>query len=151
MQVSAADKVTGKVNKITITNDKGRLSKEEVEKMVQEAKDMEEFDKIAKERVDAKNGLEQYAYSIKQTLGEDSVKSKLTDDDVKILEEACNKATSYVELNSEASKEDYDNEKKTLESVAMPIMGKIYGQEQSDQEAGQPQGGGPTVEDFDID
>ena len=73
MNVSAADKSTGKSNKITITNDKGRLSKEEIERMVNEAEKYKADDEVQRERVQAKNSLESYAFNMKQTLDDEKV------------------------------------------------------------------------------
>ena len=73
LNVSAQDKSTGKQNKITITNDKGRLSKDEIERMVQEAEKYRGEDEIQRDRVSAKNGLESYCFNIKQTMEDDKV------------------------------------------------------------------------------
>merc|ERR1719231_395417 len=82
LQVGAEDKGTGKAEKITITNDKGRLSQEEIERMVNEAKEFEEEDRKLKEKIDAKNALESYIYNIKNTINdEEKTKDKLTDED----------------------------------------------------------------------
>mmetsp|Transcript_43178 Transcript_43178/g.90417 ORF Transcript_43178/g.90417 Transcript_43178/m.90417 type:complete len:157 (-) Transcript_43178:325-795(-) len=100
LQVSAEDKGTGKSEKITITNDKGRLSQEEIDRMVQEAKEFEEEDKKVKERIDAKNSLESYIYNIKNTIGdEEKIKDKLTDDDKETLEDIVKKTTEWIEEN----------------------------------------------------
>jgi len=76
LNVSAVDKSTGKSNKITITNDKGRLSKEEIEKLVKDAEKYKNEDEAVKRKVEAKNGLENYCYSIKNTLKDDKLKDK---------------------------------------------------------------------------
>jgi len=178
MQVNALDKTTGKSNKITITNDKGRLSAEEVEKMVKDAERYAEDDKKAREKVEAKNSLEQYAYTLKQSLTEDGVKDKLSDEDKKTVEKACDEAIRWIESNHEANKDAFEEERKKLEGIAMPIMSKIYAQGEGGGaggmpggfpgggfpgggfpggggggggSAGGPSGGGPTVSDFDVD
>jgi L1 cell adhesion molecule like protein len=127
LQVSAVDKTTGKVNKITITNDKGRLSKEEVDAMIKKAEEMADEDKLVKERVEAKNELEHYTYNLKQSLTEDEVKAKITPENREVVEEACDAVIVFMEINPNASKEEYIQEKKKLEEVAMPIMSKMYG------------------------
>jgi len=153
MQVNAQDKTTGKSNKITITNDKGRLSAEEVEKMVRDAERYAEDDKKAKEKVEAKNGLEQYAYTVKQSITEDGVKDKLSDDDKKTIEKACEEAIRWIESNGDATKDAFEEQKKKLEGICMPIMSKIYAQGggMPQQPQGGPTTGGPTVSDFDVD
>jgi len=161
MQVNAQDKTTGKSNKITITNDKGRLSADEVEKMVRDAERYAEEDKKSREKVEAKNGLEQYAYTLKQSITEEGVKDKLSDGDKQAVEKACDEAIRWIESNPEATKDAFEEEKKKLEGVAMPIMSKIYaggegggmptGGFPTGGPTGGPSGGGPTVSDFDVD
>lgn len=118
LEVSAMDKTTGKENKITITNDKGRLSKEEIEAMIKKSEEYAEEDLLFKQKVEAKNNLEQYLYQV------ESLTDKLNDDDKNTLNEACNETKNYIESNPNASKEDYDNIKKKLEDIAMPILSK---------------------------
>jgi heat shock protein 1/8 len=163
MQVNAQDKTTGKSNKITITNDKGRLSAEEVENMVRDAEKYAEADKKAREKVEAKNGLEQYAYTLKQSITEDGVKDKLSDADKKSVSDACDEAIRWIESSPDADKDAFETQKKKLEEVAMPIMSKIYAEQggaggfpqggfpEGGPSTGGPSGGGPTVSDFDVD
>ncbi len=87
LNVSAVDKGTGKSNKITITNDKGRLSKEEIEKMVNDAEKYKNEDEKIRKKVEAKNGLENYCYSMKNTLNDDKLKDKISEEDKKIIED----------------------------------------------------------------
>jgi L1 cell adhesion molecule like protein len=87
LNVSAVDKGTGKTNKITITNDKGRLSKEEIEKMVNEAEKYRDEDDKIKKKVEAKNALENYCYSMKNTLNDEKLKDKISEEDKKTIEE----------------------------------------------------------------
>jgi heat shock 70kDa protein 1/2/6/8 len=87
MNVSAVDKGTGKLNKITITNEKGRLSKDDIEKMVNEAEKYKEEDEKMKKRIEAKNALENYCFSIRNTLNDENLKDKFTDDDKKLIED----------------------------------------------------------------
>merc|ERR1719283_275564 len=89
LNVSAADKSTGKENKITITNDKGRLSKEEIEKMVNDAEKFKKEDDEQRDRVTAKNGLESYCFNMKQTMEDEKVKDKVPEEDRKKVVEAC--------------------------------------------------------------
>merc|ERR1711968_411219 len=111
LQVSAEDKGTGKAEKITITNDKGRLSQEEIDRMVQEAKEYEEEDKRVKEKIDAKNSLESYIYNIKNTINdEDKIKDKLSDEDKETLEEVVKTTTEWIDENASADKDEFDDE-----------------------------------------
>ena len=88
MNVSAVDKGTGKENKITITNDKGRLSKDDIERMVNEAERFKDEDEKRKKVIESKNALENYCYSIKNTLEDAKIKDKFTDDDKKIINDS---------------------------------------------------------------
>ncbi|KAG8860838.1 70-kilodalton heat shock protein [Tulasnella sp. 330] len=135
LNVSAADKTTGKSSRITITNDKGRLSKEEIERMVNEAEKYKAEDEAAASRIQAKNGLESYAYNLRNTLNDANLKDKFEADDKTKLETHVNDTISWLDSSHEASKEEYEEKQKELEGVANPIMTKLYG-------AGGPPGGG---------
>merc|ERR1719245_2978568 len=126
LNVNAADKSTGKSQKITITNDKGRLSKEEIEKMVNEAERFKADDEAAKEKVQAKNELESYAYQMKQTLDDEKIKDKISDEDKKKINEKADETITWLDNASSASKEEYESMKKELEAVCNPIMTKMY-------------------------
>merc|ERR1712028_224996 len=113
LQVSAEDKGTGKAEKITITAEKGRLSDEEIERMVKEAEDYAEEDKKIKDRIDARNGLESYLYNLKNTLDDDEkTGGKLSAEDKKELSDAVDEALDWLDENPEADKEDYDEKQK---------------------------------------
>lgn len=126
LNVSAEDKTTGKKNQITITNDKGRLSKEEIERMVTDAKKYEDDDKKQRERIDAKNGLENYAYSMKNTVNDEKIASKLDAGDKQKILDAVDKAVKWLESNQEASKDEYESHQKELEQLCNPIIAKMY-------------------------
>jgi len=126
MNVTAADKSTGKSNKITITNDKGRLSQDDIERMVKEAERFKEEDERQRKKVDAKNSLENYAYSLKNTLQDEKVAGKVSDDDKKSLESKIQETISWLESNQSAEVEEFEARQKALEGVAMPIMTKLY-------------------------
>ncbi|KAL3315294.1 Heat shock cognate 71 kDa protein [Cichlidogyrus casuarinus] len=126
LNVSAQDKGTGKSEKITITNDKGRLSKEEIEKMVNDAEQYKADDEAQKDRVGAKNGLESYAFSMKQTVENDNVKGKISEDEINQINEKCNEILKWLDSNQTASKEEFDDRKKELETLCNPIMTKMY-------------------------
>jgi heat shock protein 5 len=143
--VSAEDKGTGKSEAITITADKGRLSEEEIERMVKEAEEYAEEDKLVKETLDARHGLEGYAFSLKTTIkDEEKVGDKLSDEDKETIEEEVKKVLEWLEENPDAEKEAYDEKKEELEGVANPIMSKIY------EGAGGDGGGAEEEEDDDL-
>jgi L1 cell adhesion molecule like protein len=163
MNVSAVEKGTGKTNKITITNDKGRLSKEDIERMLAEAEKYKEEDEAEAARISAKNGLESYAYSLRNTLNDPKVDEKLDASDKEKLKTEIDKTVSWLDDSQQATKEEYESQQKELESVANPIMMKFYG---AGGEGGMPGGGmpgggmpggapgaggddGPTVEEVD--
>jgi heat shock protein 1/8 len=126
LNVSALDKTTGKSNKITITNDKGRLSKEDIERMVAEAEKYKAEDEAAAERISAKNALESYAYSLRNTLSDEKVASKIEAGDKTTLEAKIDETIKWLDSNQEASKEEFEHHQKELEQVANPIMMKMY-------------------------
>jgi len=138
LNVSAQDKTTGNINKITITNDKGRLSKEQIERMVQEAERYKVDDEKVKGRVEAKNGLENYSYSLRNSLRDDKLADKLSSEDKEKLNSAIDASVKWMESNTNADKEEFESKQKELESIAMPIMQKLY------QQGGQTGSGGPT-------
>jgi endoplasmic reticulum chaperone BiP len=128
LRVSAGDKGTGKSESITITNDKGRLSQEEIERMVAEAEEFAEEDKATRARIEARNGLENYAFSLKnQVNDEDGLRGKIDDDDKETILEAVKEATEWLEENaSTATTEDFEEQKEKLSNVAYPITSKLY-------------------------
>jgi heat shock 70kDa protein 1/2/6/8 len=159
LNVSAADKTTGKSNKITITNDKGRLSKEDIERMVSEAEKFKEQDLAVKERIEAKNGFENYVYSLKNTMNDNDIVSKLSEEDTATLNNAIESSLKWIDENREASKEEYSDHQKELEQIARPIMTKMYSGTAGTEGAGaagtegagaaRTEGTGPSVEELD--
>merc|ERR1712023_544641 len=148
LQVSAEDKGTGKAESITITAEKGRLSEEDIERMVQEAEEFAEEDKKVKARIDAKNGLEGYLYNLKNTLEDDEkgLADKLSEEDKEELDNTINEALDWLDENPEAEAEEFDEKQKEVEQVANPIMRELY------QSAGGAGGaGGMDDEDEDYD
>ena len=148
LTVSAVEKATGKSEKIVVTNDSGRLSKEEIERMLKEAKEFEEQDKITKERIDAKNSFENYIYSMKNTV-EDKEKglgAKLTEEEKETISNALKEAQDWLNANQEAEKDEYDTHLKDLQKICDPIIGRLYQQGG----AGGP-GGAGTSEDADSE
>jgi heat shock protein 5 len=146
LQVSAADKGTGKAEKITITADKGRLSEEEIERMVQEAEEFAEEDKKVKDRIDAKNGLESFLYNLKNTLEDeekgiaDKIEPAEKDELVSLIDESLD----WLDENQDEDADTYKEKQKEVEAVSNPIMRKVYGSG-----AGGAPGGGDD-EDFDF-
>ena len=127
LNVSAIEKSTGKENKITITNDKGRLSQEEIERMVSEGEKFKAEDDANKNRIEAKNGLENYCYSVKTSLSSAEVKDKIPADDKAKLEEAIEDAIKFLDGNPTAEKEEYAEKQKELEAIALPILQSMGG------------------------
>jgi len=127
LNVSAADKSTGKQNKITITNDKGRLSKEEIERMVNDADKFKAEDEKQKERISAKNGLESYCFNMKTTIEDDKVKDKISGDDAKAINDKCDDTIKWLDANQLAEMEEYQAKQKEVEGVCNPIITKLYG------------------------
>jgi len=127
LNVSALEKSTGKENKITITNDKGRLSQDEIERMVEEAEKYKAEDDANKNRIEAKNGLENYCYSLKTSISSPEVEGKIPADDKKKLEDAIEESISWLDANQTAEKEEYEEKKKALEGIAMPILQSMAG------------------------
>ncbi len=129
LKVSAVDKGTGKSNSITITNDKNRLSKEEIDKMVEEGEKFAEEDKETRESIESRNALENYAHSLKNQISdENGFGSKISDEDKETLQDAVNEALEWIDENGEdASKEDFDEQKEKLSKIAYPITSKLYG------------------------
>ncbi|CAL1272482.1 unnamed protein product [Larinioides sclopetarius] len=162
LNVSAVDKSTGKENKITITNDKGRLSKEEIERMVHEAEKYKDDDEKQKCRIAAKNSLESYAFNIKSTIDDDKLKDKISEDDKKKVLDKVNDTLKWLDSNQLAEKEEFDDKQKELEAVCNPIVTKLY-QSAGGAPGGMPGGfpgagagapgggstGGPTIEEVD--
>jgi molecular chaperone DnaK (HSP70) len=149
LRVSAEDKGTGNKEKITITNDQNRLTPEDIERMVNDAEKFADDDKAVKERVEAKNELESYAYSLKNQVGDkEKLGGKLSEEDKKTITDAIEKSISWMDKNHEASTEDLKKQKKELEDVVQPIVSKLYqgaGGQEGGQEGGQ--GGTPPPEE----
>jgi heat shock protein 1/8 len=151
LNVSAAEKSTGKSNKITITNDKGRLSKDEIERLVKQAESYEAEDKKVLARVEARNELEGYLYNARNSLRDDKVKEKLGDS-VEEGTKVCEEGLAWLEehnLDSGTEAEEYKDKMKTYEAVLRPILMKLYegaGQGPEGAEAAMP---GPKVEEVD--
>lgn len=128
LKVTAGDKGTGKAESITITNDKGRLTQDEIDRMVQEAEEFAEEDKMQREKIEARNSLENYAVSLKnQVNDEEGLGGKIDEDDKETLIEAVKEATDWLDENAAtAEKEDFEEQREKLSNVAYPITSKLY-------------------------
>jgi heat shock protein 5 len=126
LQVSAEEKGSGKSEKITITAEKGRLSEEEIERMVQEAEEFAEEDKRTKDRIDGRNALESYCYQLKSTLEEEEKPLDISEEERESMDEAIKEILEWLDDNQEAEKEEYDAKHKELEAVANPIISAAY-------------------------
>uniref|UniRef100_A0A669ECY0 Endoplasmic reticulum chaperone BIP n=1 Tax=Oreochromis niloticus TaxID=8128 RepID=A0A669ECY0_ORENI len=128
LRVTAEDKGTGNKNKITITNDQNRLTPEDIERMVNDAERFADEDKKLKERIDARNELESYAYSLKNQIGDkEKLGGKLSDDDKESIEKAVEEKIEWLESHQDADLDDFQAKKKELEEVVQPIISKLYG------------------------
>jgi heat shock protein 1/8 len=152
LNVSAAEKSTGKSNKITITNDKSR-SKEDIERMVEEASRYEAEDKALMERVEARNGAEAYLYNSRNALDEEKVKAALSEEDRTTVEAAVKEGLAWLDENREASKDEVAGKQKEWEEVIRPVMMRLYaasaGKTDPAATASAAPTSGPTVEEVD--
>ncbi|KAL0485643.1 HSP70 [Acrasis kona] len=162
MNVTAKDTSSGKTNQITITNDKGRLSQKDIDEMLRKADEMKGEDEANLARATAKNGLESYAYQLRNTLDDPNVGGKLEGGDKDKLKSKVDEVISWLDGHGTADKSEYEAKQKELEGIANPIMQKIYqgsGGESQGGEGGFPGAGqtppsnqgGPTFEDLDVD
>jgi len=167
LNVSAKDKASGKANQITITNEKGRLSQADIDRMVSEAEKFAAEDAAIKEKTEAKNGLENYCYSMRNTLSEEKLKDKFEEADKEAITKALDEALQWLEGNQTAEKDEFDAKQKEVEAVANPIMQKVYAAAGGGEGGGMPDmsqfagagggmdapngegGAGPTVEEVD--
>merc|ERR1719460_1335251 len=137
LNVKAEDKGTGRAEKITITNDKGRLNQEEIDRMVKEAEQFAEEDKKTKGKVEAKNSLENYLYSMKNTVTDKKkLGEKISEEDKKTVLDAVEEGIKWTDGNVNADEEAFKTKQKEIEGICNPIMSKLYG-------AGGAPGGGP--------
>lgn len=127
MSVTAHEKGTDKKETITITNDKGRLSKEEIDAMIRDAEKFADQDKELKEKIDAKNSLENYLYTMRNTIEDkEKLADKIQDDDKDTIKEALQDAQDWLNSNDDAERDDYESKLKDLQSICDPIISKVY-------------------------
>uniref|UniRef100_A0A8C9TXK7 Endoplasmic reticulum chaperone BIP n=1 Tax=Scleropages formosus TaxID=113540 RepID=A0A8C9TXK7_SCLFO len=141
LRVTAEDKGTGNKNKITITNDQNRLTPEDIERMVNDAERFADEDRKLKERIDARNELESYAYSLKNQVGDkEKLGGKLSAEDKEAIEKAVEEKIEWLESHQDSDTEEFQAKKKELEEVVQPIVSKLYGS-----------AGGPPPEEGEYD
>lgn len=151
LQVSAAEKSTGKSEKITITNSSNKLSKEDIEKMVQEAEKFKEEDDVIVKRVEAKNKLESYIYNIKSTMVTDEKMKKTLGDDLPTVETTVEETIKWLDENQSTETSSYEEKLKEVEGILMPLVQKAY---QSNMPSAPvpdvvPESSGPKIEEVD--
>ena len=147
LTVSAADKGTGKKETITITNDKGRLTKEEIEAMIADSEKYAEEDKAVKEKIDAKNSFENYVYQMQRSIDDkDKLADKLEEEDKSTIKDALTDAQDWLNANSDAEKDDFEDKLKELQATCDPIISKVY-----QNSGGQGGAGGAEPEEEEYD
>ncbi|EHB17194.1 Heat shock cognate 71 kDa protein [Heterocephalus glaber] len=124
--VSAVKKSTEKENKITITNDKGHLSKEDIEHMVQEAEKYKAEDEKQRDKLSSKNSLESYAFNMKANVEDEKLQGKINGEDKQKILDKCNEIINWLDKNHTAKKEEFERQQKELEKVSNPIITKLY-------------------------
>lgn len=145
LNVSAKDQSTGKSNNITITNDKGRLSKEDIDRMVADAKKYKEEDERQRETIDARNSLENYAFSVKHAVEDSNAESKLCSAEIDMAKRKAIEVIDWLDRNSLAEKEEYQEKEQDMQRVCSPIMSKLHGQQQQTGSSSN----GATIEEID--
>ena len=149
LNVSAKDQSTGRTNNITITNDTGRLSKEEIDRMVDDAEKYKQEDEMQREKVAARNSLENYAYSVKQVVADPATESKLNADDRNKVKSKVEEVLNWLDRNPLADKEGYEEKQNDLQRVCSPIMAKLHGQAGKCGQTATNTSSGPTIEEVD--
>ncbi|XP_028150686.1 heat shock protein 68-like [Diabrotica virgifera virgifera] len=150
LNVSALESSTGKSKKITITNDKGRLSQKDIERMLREAEEYKDEDDRQRERIASRNSLESYVYNVKQAI--DDAGNKLSSEDKRKAQNECENCMRWLDNNFTAEKDEYDYKLKEVTRVCGPIMTKLHRGGQNGHSNNNSSGGdqdGPTIEEVD--
>eukprot|EP00095_Tigriopus_kingsejongensis_P010062 snap_masked-scaffold99_size374999-processed-gene-2.17 protein:Tk10062 transcript:snap_masked-scaffold99_size374999-processed-gene-2.17-mRNA-1 annotation:"inducible heat shock protein 70" len=147
LNVSAQDKSSGHCEKITITNDKGRLSKDDIEKMVDEAERYKAEDDQQKEKIAAKNNLESYCFNMKNAMEDAQNKGRVSDSDRCTINAKCTEVIQWLDSNQMAEKDEFEDKLKEVETVCNPIIGKLY---QSNNSSGVPSGGSQIPKGYEV-
>lgn len=127
LNVSAVEKATGQERKITIRNDSGRLTKEEIDRMVADAENYREEDKIQVERVEAKNKLESYCFNMGKTIEDQQIGSKISADEKQTIQNGVKATLDWLDGNRSAGKDEFEYKLKEIEQICAPIITKLYG------------------------
>ena len=127
LNVSAVDKAAGQEKRITIRNDSGRLSKEEINRMVADAENYREQDKIQLERIEAKNKLESYCFNMEKTMEDQQIGSKISAEDKQTIQKGVKAALNWLDGNRSAGKDEFEYKFKEIEQICAPIISKLYG------------------------
>ena len=151
MNVTAVDQSTKRQNAITITNDKGRLTKGQIERMVQDADRYRQEDEKQRDRVAAKNMLESYCFSVKNAVEDGTLRNRISEAERKKVSDKCNSVITWLDTNQMAGKEEFEQKRKELERVCMPVMSKLHTGATGATGATGPadQDEGPTIEEVD--
>ena len=154
LNVSATEKSTNKTNKITIKNDKGRLSAEEIQRMVDEAERYKNEDEEVRERIEAKNKFEGYLYQLKSSLGEEGLQAKMSESDKSMINDKIKEYESWFDSHPSENKDVYESKQKELEGIFMEMMKNMSGGEATGNEATQESkpatnDEGPQIEEID--
>ncbi|KAH8373513.1 hypothetical protein KR009_011964 [Drosophila setifemur] len=159
LNVNALEKSTGKENRITITNDKGRLSKDDIERMVNDAESYRQADEEQRDRVNAKNQLESYCFHLRSTLDDEQLRSRINDADRETILQRSNETIAWLDANQLAERQEFQHRQQELERVCNPIISRLYQSAGVEQPAtstasggsnqGPTGGSGPTIEEVD--
>ena len=149
LNVSALEKSTGKEQKITIKNDKGRMSAEEIERLVQEAERYKAEDEANRARVEAKNALENYVFSVKNSMNDEKLADKVSAEDKEKVMDAINSTTKWLDSNQQAEKEEFEEKQKALEAIVLPVLQNLSGGAHGMPSGGMPGAGAPAGGDAD--
>ena len=151
LNVSACEKSSGKSETITVTNDKSRLSGDEINEMVNNAEKFKEEDTKARLLVEAKNELESYVFRVKASLNDPNIKEKLTSDEISTIQKNVEQSQDWMVNATSQNKEDYDNERQRLETVFAPIMTRVAQQQASETNihGDEDEDEGPQIEEVD--
>ena len=151
LNVSAQDKASGKSQHITITNDKGRLTQEEIDRMVNDAEKYKAEDEKMKKKVEARNNLENYCFQMKNTLNDEKLNSVFTEEEKRTVQDASNDTLQWLEGNKEADSDAIENKQKELEAKFKPIMMRAYQQGDMPKHQPQEEAKGPAEAVNDLD
>ncbi|KAK2719455.1 heat shock 70 kDa protein cognate 4-like [Artemia franciscana] len=152
LNVTAVEKAMGKSSKITITNDKNRLSRDEIERMVNDAEHFRAEDEKQRDKISAKNALESYCFNMKQTIEGEDFKNKISEDDRNTVIGKCTETIKWLDENQLAEKEEFEDKQKAIENICTPIITKLYqgvGSTPGEMPDRPRESGGPTIEEVD--